>query len=137
MAVRRAPEVGVDHDLDAIPPNWLARQVWVHRWGRELMGGPENHAQNWRTIFNAGPAERHLVRARHHWSEMSVEQRRKLWDRDEADGRQEGRRPPWPGTEQCARCEAPVAFCDQTCPTVVRIQRDYDLTSDHQWRKNR
>lgn len=128
MARLRAPEAADAHDLEQPPPNWTARYVWVHRWGQEHRGPlPENRAQAWRLIYNAGPLEPHLEQVRAHWAEHTDDQRRKCWADDDK----------YPGPE-CAPCRhhggQAVALCPQDCPTVARMQREYDAENAHYWR---
>lgn len=128
MALRRPPAEHVDLDLEQPPPNWLARYVWVHRWGQEYRGPqPESYAQAWRTVLNAGPLEPHLERLRADWAQLTDDQRRQWWAEDDK----------YPGPE-CAPCrhhdDQAVALCPQDCPTVARMQREYDDENAHYWR---
>ncbi len=64
MARRRPPAVDTDHALEEPPPNWLARQVFIHRWRQEYRPPlPKNRAQAYRTVYNAGPLEPRRARA--------------------------------------------------------------------------
>lgn len=128
MARLRPPAEHVDLDLEAPPPNWLARDVWRHRWGQEYRPPlPRSRAQSWRIVFNAGPLEPHLERARARWAVVTEDQRRTWWERDDER----------PGPE-CAPCPhhggQAVALCPQACPSVARLQRRYDDANSHYWR---
>lgn len=127
MARRRPPEVDTDLALDTPAPNWLARQVWIHRWGQEYRGPqPESYAQAWRTVLNAGPLEPHLERAQQYWGELDDDQRRQWWEHDDGPNH-------CPGCQPCKRHKQAVAFCDQDCPTVVRLQAAEDGENTHYW----
>ena len=128
MGFRRPPAEHVDLDLEQPAPNWLARQTWWRRWGQEHRGPlPESRAQSWRIIFNAGPLEPHLERARARWAELSEDHRRTWWACD--DDR--------PGPE-CAPCPhhggQALAYCPPSCPSVAKVQAAYDRANEHYWR---
>ena len=125
MARPRPPAIEVNADLDGMPPNWAAHWVWVFRWGDEHMGGPTNRAQNFRTIFAAGPVEPALDRVQRWWDGKGEGVRRRCWEQD-------GHRP-GSGTEHCRHHDQAVAFCEQTCPTVAAIQRHHDDAGRHYW----
>lgn len=127
MGYRRQPtDEPDDVDVEAIAPHWCARWVWVLRWGDELMGGAECFAHNHRTVYNAGPAEPCLERVRRWWAEKTPEQRRSVWaDDDEWVG--------FDGLEHCPRHDRAVAYCEPSCPTIQRLQREYDATHAHAW----
>ena len=127
MGYRRPPTAELDVSLEEPPPNWTAHHVWPYRWSQEYRPPlPKNRAQAYRTIFNAGPLEPHLERARNHWSEFTDEERRKWWEHDDVR----------PGRE-CAPClhhdGQAVALCPQECPSVVRMQAEYDAENAHYW----
>lgn len=129
MARLRPPTVDADLALDTPPPNWLARQVFIHRWGMEHRPPlPENRSQSWRITYNAGPVEPHLERARGRWADLTDDDRRKWWGADDER----------PGPE-CAPCrhhaDQAVAFCPQECPSVARLQRRYDDENAHYWQE--
>ncbi len=129
MGFRRPPaEPSDDIDLEAPPPNYTARWLWVMRWGDELMGGSPSYAHNHRTIYNAGPVEPCLDRVRRWWVEKDPEQRRRVWaDDDEWVG--------FDGLEHCPRHDRAVAYCEPSCQTVARIQRQHDESHAHDWAK--
>lgn len=129
MARRRPPEATVDHDLGQPPPNWTARHVWRHRWGMEHRGPlPEYRAQSWRTVYNAGPLEPHLERARARWAALTDDQRRDWWATDDHH--------PGPEATPCRHHGGQaVALCPQEeCPTVARLQAEHDREHAHYWR---
>lgn len=110
MGVRRQPTV--DADLDAPPPHWLARRVYVRRLvTRDESGGVTYHGR---------PLDQALEHARRQWAEMTDE-RRAYWHSIDAD-----LGPGWRGAEPCARHRQPWALCPLSCPTVAREQRDLD-----------
>lgn len=128
MGYRRPPREAIDVDVEQPPPNWLARYVWVHRWGQEHRPPlPENRAQAWRTVFNAAPLEPHLERVRAHWAELTDDQRRKCWEDDEDR----------PG-EECTPCThhggQAVAMCPADCASVAKLQAAYDRQNEHYWK---
>lgn len=129
MGYRRPPAEQVDHDLEQPPPNWLARDVWRHRWGQEYRPPlPRYRAQAYRLVLNAGPLEPHLERARARWAGVSEDQRRTWWERDDER----------PGPE-CAPCPhhggQAVALCSQNCDTVARLQAEHDREHQHYWQE--
>ena len=128
MGFRRPPAEPDDEvDLEAVPPSWAARWLFVLRWGDELMGGSPSYAHNHRTIYNAGPVDPCLERVRRWWVEKDPEQRRSVWADDAG----------WigfDGTQHCSRHEQSIAFCDPDCPAVARIQRQHDESHAHAWK---
>ena len=129
MGYRRPAAVDLNVDLDAIPPNWCARWVWVMRWGKQHMGGAENVVQNYRTVYNAVALEPVLERVQQWWADKTPDQQRRVWRDDDGDV--------WhdrgASTTPCPT-HGRAPFCPKDCPTVTRLQRDYDDTNH--WRKD-
>lgn len=73
-------------------------------------------------LFNVLPVERAVEHARCAWDGMSADAQRRVWEHER---RMADRPQPWgAGTDRCTRCDDFTAYCDPSCPTIQRRQRD-------------
>ena len=123
MARLRAPSN--DHDIDEPPPRWLARKVYIHRVAGVDSDRPGDAG---RLLFNVRDLNAAIATGRRSWEALTPEARSRLW-RYELDPNVR----PAQGTEDCPDHHQPWSYCEATCPTVRRHQRDaYPNHKEHQ-----